>query len=136
MLAKEVSDNKKIKNTIKCDYFPYVNQVITQQRLNVLLQLQFYNIFTNFLFMIYELPKIYNKVRKYCQTLALAIIIYQTNCQLPYPNCIQILNYILVNFILNIPQGTKDSFGTKLKKRFRQDFFKKCSAKSVLFCFI
>ena len=88
MLAKEVSDNKEIKNTIKCDYFPYVNQVITQQRLNVLLQLQFYNIFTNFLFMIYELPKIYNKVRKYCQTLALAIIIYQTNCQLPYPNCI------------------------------------------------
>ena len=88
MLAKEVSDNKKIKNTIKCDYFSYVNQVITQQRLNVLLLLQFYNVFTNFLSMIYELPKIYKKVRKYCQTLALAIIIYQTNCQLPYPNCI------------------------------------------------
>ena len=52
-----------------------------QQRFNVLLQLQFYNIFTNALskiltdiLKIYELPKIYNKKPKYCLTLVLTII--------------------------------------------------------------
>ena len=56
--------------------------MIIQQRFNVLLQLQFYNIstkdFTDIL-KIYELPKIYNKIPKYCQTLVLTIIIYQAN---------------------------------------------------------
>ena len=60
--------------------------MIIQQRFNVLLQLQFYNIFTNVLskvftdiLKIYELPKLYNKMPKYCQTLILTIIIYQAN---------------------------------------------------------
>ena len=60
--------------------------MIIQQRFNVLLQLQFYNIFTNVLskvftdiLKIYELPEIYNKIPKYCQTLALTIIIFQAN---------------------------------------------------------
>ena len=64
----------------------YVDQMIIQQRFNVLLQLQFYNIFTNVLskvftdiLKIYELPKIYNKKPKYCQTFVLTIIIYQAN---------------------------------------------------------
>ena len=55
-----------------------------KKRFNVLLQLHFVNIFTNVLskiftdiLKIYELPKIYNKSPKYCQTFALAIIIYQ-----------------------------------------------------------
>ena len=50
--------------------------MIIQQRGNVLLQIQFYNIFTNVLSIIfinisktYELPKIYNKIPSYCQTL-------------------------------------------------------------------
>ena len=64
--------------------------MIIQQRFNVLLQLEFYNIFTIMFFplfskfftdilKIYELPKIYNKKPKYCQTLVLTIIIYQAN---------------------------------------------------------
>ena len=66
----------------------YVDQGIIQQRFNFLLQLQFYNISTNVLSIIfklfpdiltiYEPRKKYNKVPKYCQTLAL-IIIYQPN---------------------------------------------------------
>ena len=47
--------------------------MVVQQRFNVLLQLQSYNIFTNVLsitftdiFKIYELPKIYNKIPEYC----------------------------------------------------------------------
>ena len=60
--------------------------MIIQQRLNILLQLQFYNIFTNVLskvftdiLKIYDLPKIYNKRPKHCQTFVLTIIIYQAN---------------------------------------------------------
>ena len=52
--------------------------MIIQQRFNVLLQLQFYNVFTNVLSKgftdiskTYELPKIYNKKPKYWQTLVL-----------------------------------------------------------------
>ena len=56
--------------------------MIMQQIFNVSHQLQFDNIFTNFLskvftgiLKIYELPKIYNKNPKYCQTLTLTIIV-------------------------------------------------------------
>ena len=66
--------------------FIYVDQIIIQERFNVLLQLQFYNIFTNVfskvftdILQIYELPKIYNKEPKYCQAFVLTIIIYQAN---------------------------------------------------------
>ena len=58
--------------------------MIMQQRFNVLLQLQFYNIFTNVLskvftdiLKIYELTKTYNKKPKYCQALVLTLIIFQ-----------------------------------------------------------
>ena len=61
-----------------------VDEMIIQQRFNVLLQVPFYNIFTNVLSKVftdilknYELPKIYNKKPKYCQTLVSTIIIYQ-----------------------------------------------------------
>ena len=50
--------------------------MIIEQTFNALLQLQFYNIFTMFfplfskdytdILKIYELPKIYNKMHKYC----------------------------------------------------------------------
>ena len=52
--------------------------MIIQQRFDVLLQIHFYIIFTNVLSIIfsnsldiYELPKIYNKIPKYSETLAL-----------------------------------------------------------------
>ena len=64
----------------------YVDQMIIQQRFNVFLKIQLYNIFTNVLSIIfksftnilkiYEVPKIYNKISKYCQSLVLTIIIY------------------------------------------------------------
>ena len=38
----------------------------------------FSKVFPNIL-KIYELPKIYNEILKYCQTLVLKIIIYQAN---------------------------------------------------------
>ena len=57
--------------------------MIIQQRFNALLQIQFYNIFTNVLpiiltniLKIYELPEIYNQIPKYYQKLVLTIIIY------------------------------------------------------------
>ena len=63
--------------------------MIIQQRFNIFLQTQLYNIFTNVLSIIfksftnilkiYEVPKIYNKISKYCQSLVLTIIIYQAN---------------------------------------------------------
>ena len=55
----------------------------------------FLNVFTNIL-KIYKLPKIYNKILKKL----LKIIIYQ----------------VTSNFIENVHLGTKDLFGTKLKK--------------------
>ena len=68
-----------------CFLCTYVDQMIIQHRFNVLLQLQFYNIFTNVLskvftdiLKIFELPKIFNKP-KYYQTLVFTIIIYQAN---------------------------------------------------------
>ena len=58
-----------------CFLFTYVDQMVIQQRFNVLLQLQFYNVFYNVLPLfwkvftdileIYELPKVYNKIPKY-----------------------------------------------------------------------
>ena len=60
---------------------------MTQLRFNVLLQLQLYITDTNILSITskvftdilktYELPKIYNKIPKYCQALLVTIIIYQ-----------------------------------------------------------
>ena len=72
-----------IKFSKICFFCTYVGQMIIQQRLNVLLQVQFYNILTNVctddILKIYELHKIYNKKPKYCQALVLTIIIYQAN---------------------------------------------------------
>ena len=80
----------------------YVDQMIIQQRFNVLLQVQFYNVFTNVLskvftgiLKIYELPKIYNKNPKYCQTLTLTIIIYQANSMSQLQRAFQIYPYKL-----------------------------------------
>ena len=67
----------------------YVDQMIIQQRLvfcskfsfTIFLLMffpSFSKVFTNTL-KIHELPKMYNKIPKYCQTLVLTIIIYQAN---------------------------------------------------------
>ena len=68
------------------------------------------NVFTNIL-KIYELPKIYNKIPKYCQTLALTIIIYQIPSKF-----IWLLNYIPMNVIENVALPAKDSFDSKFLK--------------------
>ena len=78
-----------IKLSKMCFLCTYVDQMIIQQIFNVLLQLQFHNIFTTVLSIfskvftdilkVYELLKMYNKIPKYCQTLVLTIIIYQVN---------------------------------------------------------
>ena len=64
-----LSDRLIIKLSKICFLYTYVDQMIIQQRFNVLLQIQFYNIFTNVLsisftniLQIHELPKIYNKI--------------------------------------------------------------------------
>ena len=80
-----LSDRLIIKLSKICFHCTYVDQMNLQQRFNVLLQLQFYNIFTIMFFpffskvftdilKIYELPKIYIKKPKYCQTLVWTII--------------------------------------------------------------
>ena len=61
----------------------------------------FSKVFTNNL-NIYELPKIYDEISKYCQTLVLTIIISQT---ISSPNFIWLLNYTPINFIENVPLG-------------------------------
>ena len=87
-----------------------------------MLQIQFYNTFTNvlsiiFIFVltnilkIYELPKIINMVPKYCQTLVLTIIIYQANSMSQLQLASEL--YTPINFIENVLMGEKDSFGTK-----------------------
>ena len=78
-----------IKLSKMCFLCTYVDQMIIQQIFNVLLQLQFHDIFTTVLpifskvftdiLKVYELLKMYNKIPKYCQTLVLTIIIYQVN---------------------------------------------------------
>ena len=73
----------------------------------------FSKVFTDIL-KIYELPQIYNKIPKYCQTLALTTIIYQTR---PILSPIWLLNYTPINFIENVLLGAKDSFGTKFLKK-------------------
>ena len=72
----------------------------------------FSKVFTDIL-KIYELPKIYNKIPKYCQTLVLTMIMYQANSM---SNLIWLLNYTPINFIENKQFGAKDSFGTKFNK--------------------
>ena len=90
----------------------------------------FPKVFTGIL-KIYELFKIYYKIH-YCHMLVLTIIIYQANS---VPTS-WILNYAPINFVKNIPQNAKDSFGTNFKKNSRQDIYLKSSAKKVLFCCI
>ena len=87
-----------------------------------LLQIQFYKflfhyfskVFTNIL-KIYKLPKIYNKIPKYCQALVLAIIIYQANSMSQLYLASELYTYQLIE---NMPSEAEDSFGTKLKKKF------------------
>ena len=97
--------------------------------INGLLQVQFYNIFTDvlsiiFIFVltnilkIYELPKINNMIPKYCQTLVLTISIYQANSMSQLH-----LASELYSFIENVPLGAKDSSGTKLEKILGRIFF-------------
>ena len=80
--------------------------MITEQRFNVL---------PRDLIDIYKLPKIHNKIPKYCQALFLTIIL----C----PKSIFFLNYTPIDFIENVSYGTKDSFGTKFKKTLGRIFF-------------
>ena len=88
-------------------------------------------VFTDIL-KIYELPKIYNKIPKYYQTLLVTIIIYQANfmSQLHLD-----LNYTPINFTGNVHQRAKDFFGTKFKKILSRIFFLKSSAERILFFF-
>ena len=76
-----------------------------------LLQLQFYNIFTNVLFIIF------------------------TNFQVKSSTFIWLLNYTSINFIENVLLGAKDTFGTKFKKKKnpRQDSFFKMQRQKKLF---
>ena len=76
-----------IKLSKICFLCTYVDQMITQQRFNVLAQPKFkiFSIFyplfskdSNDILKIYELPKIYDKIPKYCQ-MFLTIIMYQAN---------------------------------------------------------
>ena len=90
------------------------------------------NVFTNIL-KIYELPKIYNKIPKYCQTLALTIIIYQIPSKF-----IWLLNYIPMNFIENLALPAKDSFDSKFLKEIlgRIFFLKNVVPKESFVCCI
>ena len=83
--------------------------MIIQQRFNVFLQLQFYDIFTNVLLFpkvftdilkIYELPKIYNKIPKYYQGLALTIMVYQVSSMSQLHLALELYLY---NAIENVP---------------------------------
>ena len=65
--------------------------MITEQRFNVL---------PIDLTDIYKLPKIHNKIPKYCQALSLTIIL----C----PKSIFLLNYTPIDFIENVSYGTRD----------------------------
>ena len=114
----------------------YLDQMIIQQRVNILLQIQFYSIFTNVLSIIfinisqtYELPKIHNKIPNYCQTLNNNHLLGQFYVK----NFIGSLNCTPINFTENVPFGANNSFGTKLKKTQVGYFLKRCSAKKVLF---
>ena len=105
----------------------YVDQMIIQQRFNILLQLQFYKIFFNVLskvfteiLNVYELPKIYNKKPKYCQKFVLIIITYQVNS---IPNFIWLLNYT--------PGEQRALLTLNFKKILGRIFFIKCHAKRV-----
>ena len=83
--------------------------MIIQQRFNFFLQLQFYDIFTNVLLFpkvftdilkIYELPKIYNKIPKYYQGLALTIMVYQVSSMSQLHLALELYPY---NAIENVP---------------------------------
>ena len=72
--------------------------MIIQQRINVLIQLQFYNVFTYVLSKV--LLKMYNKNPKYCHTLVLTIIISQANSVIPLHQAFELYP---INFIKNVP---------------------------------
>ena len=76
------------------------------KRFSLMLFPLFSKVFTDML-KIYEPPKLYKKIPKYCQTLFLKIIIYQANA----------MNYTHISFIENVPKEAKKSFSTKLKKK-------------------
>ena len=63
------------------------------------------------IFDIYELSKIYNKIPKYCRTLALTVIVYQVN-SMPHLH----LAFELYPFLENRSYWAKDPFRTKLNK--------------------
>ena len=72
--------------------------MIIQQRINVLIQLQFYNVFTYVLSKV--LLKMYNKNPKYCQTFVLTIIISQANSVFQLHQAFELYP---INFIKNVP---------------------------------
>ena len=74
----------------------------------------FFPLFSKFftgILKIYELPKICNKISKYCQTLVLTISNYQVNFMS------NILNFSPFNFYESVPQGTSDCFGSFLRMK-------------------
>ena len=126
-----LSDRLSKKFLKICLFCTYVDQMIIQQIFDVLLQLQFYNIFTNIIFITFKRfhqyfkdwwTKIHNKITKYTQTLVLIIFLYQVN---PMPHLYLAFNYTSLNFTENVPEGTKDSFAPKSKKSFVELSLKK-----------
>ena len=65
---------------------------------------------------IYELYKVHNKITKYSQTLALTIIIHQTNNQYP--------NYNPANFLKMCPRAQRTLLALNRKKILGRTFFK------------
>ena len=88
-----------IKLSKICFLCTHVNQMITQ--------LQFYNIYTNFLSMIYELPKI----RKYCQILVLTIIIYKPIVNYHIPTASTCWTILLLTLFLMHPRAQRTLLG-------------------------
>ena len=116
-----LSGNPIIKFSKTCFLCTYVDKMIIQPRLMFCSKFSFTmfllifflllsNVFTDIL-KIDELPKIYNKIPKYCQTLVSTIIIYHANSQCH--NFIWLLNYTPINFIENVPLAETGSFDSK-----------------------
>ena len=62
---------------------------------------------------IYELPKIYNKIPKYWQTLVLTIIILQANSMSQLHLAFDFINLTLLTLSKMCPRVAKNSFGIK-----------------------
>ena len=120
----------------------YVDQVIIQQRFKFLLRLQFYNISTNVLSIIfklfpdiltiYEPPKIYNKVPKYWSNPCL------NNNHLPAQFYVSTLSGFWIIFLLTLLKmclrGQRPLVSLNfLKKILVRIFFLKCRAIRSLF---